>query len=287
MVKRLAIIALIACMLMFCGCLSMEVPPAVSAPGVKPEPSDIKSASALHLNGTAYDATLTVNGLPFTGTLARQDAATGWQFRLSGEQTEQIELMGIPVERTWELSIDLSKKGLTPDVNGLYSGKVSIALNYELERFDQEVYDLVKWERGDGVDFDNQQIKGWKSHDEYESSQLDKLWQSDDFTLYIGGLDNGRPYAAKTLGHTLSYLPESTKLHISHKLLFDLPGLGEAYEYSLQGDVNKQMALLHLKQYTGKQKKALPPEPVASFDLYTACNALTESYILLELSAKN
>mgnify|MGYP000967472061 FL=1 len=286
MLKRIAMLALAACMLALAGCFPVVAQPAagrsLTAAG------EAKSASAaLNLNGTAYAATLSINGLPIAGTLDRQDASTGWQFRLGGEQAEEVEIAGIPVKRTWEVSFNLSKKGLTANPNGLYRGQASISLHYDLENFDHEAFSLVMWERGAGADFDNQKIKGWKSHDEFEASQLDQLWQSDDFALYLGGLGEGRAYAAKTLGHTLSYLPESTQLHLSHKLLFDLPGPGESYVYTLEGDVFKQAAFLELKQYNGKQKKTLPLEPVASYDLSEALGALAESYILLELAAKN
>ncbi|MEA4969863.1 MAG: hypothetical protein VB051_04940 [Candidatus Pelethousia sp.] len=286
MLKRIAIMALAACMLALAGCF----PAAVAQPAAGHSlaaAGEAKSVStALNLNGTAYAATLSINGLPVTGTLDRQDASTGWQFRLGGEQTEEVEIAGIPVKRTWEISIDLSKKGLTADPNGLYRGQASVSLRYDLENFDHEAFSLVMWERGAGKDFDNQKIKGWKSHDEFEASQIDQLWQSNAFVLYLGGLGEGQDYVAKTLGHTLSYLPESTQLHLSHKLLFDLPGPGESYVYTLEGDAFKQAAFLELKQYNGKQKKTLPLEPVASYDLFEALNALTESYILLELEAK-
>ncbi len=287
MLKRIAIITLAACTLVLAGCFHAPAAQPAAGRGLPAAGGARGASTALNLNGTAYAATLSINGLPIAGTLDRQDASTGWQFRLSGEQTEEAEVAGIPVKRTWAVSFDLAKKGLTADPNGLYRGQASIALHYDLENFDQEAFSLVMWERGAGADFDNQKIKGWKSHDEFEASQIDQLWQSGDFALYLGGLGQGREYAAKTLGHTLSYLLESTQLHLFHKLLFDLPGPGESYVYTLEGDAFKQAAFLELKQYNGKQKKTLPLTPVASYDLSEALNALTESYILLELAAKN
>lgn len=59
----------------------------------------------IHLNGTAYDVLLTVNGLPMEGTLARADASEGWRLTLQGTGTENIRLAGEDVPRTWVISM--------------------------------------------------------------------------------------------------------------------------------------------------------------------------------------
>lgn len=281
--KRIAILALAACMLAPAGCLSI---PWSGDPGYARAEAGSRAETAqsnLHLNGTAYVAALSINGLPFQGALARRDASTGWRFQIRGKQVETADLAGVPVDRAWEISFDLSKKGLTMDPNGLYTGKASISLRYDMGPFDQEAFKLVMEERGNGTDFDYQRIKGWFSHDEYKASRLDQLWESTDFTLYIGGLEGNRTSMAKTLGHTLSYLPQRPSLRFVHRLYYDLPEDGETYVYILEGSESEQAALLRLAEYKGTPGKSLPPEPVARFDLSDALSALDEAYILLEL----
>ncbi|NCB30479.1 MAG: hypothetical protein EOM66_03645 [Clostridia bacterium] len=242
--------------------------------------------SNFHLNGTAYVATLSVNGLPMEGSLARLDASTGWRFLIQGKQTEEAELAGVPLKRTWEISLDLAKTGLTVDPNGIYRGKASISLHYDMEPFDKAVFEIAKDLRGNGTDFDYTKIKGWFSHDEYAPSKLDQRWESEDFPLYIGGLGEAGASVVKTLGHTLSYLPQERNLHLSHKLFYDMPQNGETYIYTMQADESEEAALLRLYQYKGKAKKSLSAKPVEQFDLSEALNALDNTYILLAISAK-
>lgn len=286
LIKRIAALMLAACLLALSGCLSKPAAqPGNYEPGGGPQAPQ-PAQSSLYLNGAAYEANLSINGLPFKGTLARADAAAGWRFQLSGSQVEKTELVGAEAARTWDISFDLSKKGLTADPTGIYKGRASISLAYDMAQFDKEAFSLVMWERGDGLDFNHQKIKGWLSHDEYETSVLTQLWRSEDFTLYIGPLQQGAPSYASTLGHTLSYMPDKPELSLSHRLYYDLPGEAEAYIYSLEGSEREQAAILSLKQYNGKKAKELPLDPVARFDLSGALNALNESYILLELTQK-
>ncbi len=274
------------CLLALWGCQA-AAPAATAAytvPGQAAGQAKTMPAS-LHLNGTAYKAALSINELAFTGFLGRQDASTGWLFRLGGEQTEQVEVGDIWVPRTWVVSFDLAKKGLTSNPNGYYSGKVSITLTYDMGAFDQEVFSMVLWERGNGTDFARKQLKGWRSHDAYQPSILSQSWESEDFTLYFGCLGEGKAYAAKTLGHTLSYLPQRSELALSHRLYYDLPEAGETYIYSLEAAEEEQAALLRLVQHKGGAKKALPKDPLLRIDLSGAYKALENSYILLELAA--
>jgi len=285
LIKRMLTLALAVCLFVLPGCMltSLVQTAAYDATG-KGTGNMETTIGSLNLNGTAYTATLSINGLPFTGSLARKDASDGWSFRLNGEQVEQVEIEGVNTPRTWKVSFGLYKKGLTSEPSGRYTGKVSISLEYDMKEFDREAFGIIEEDRGEGADFDYKNIKGWRSHGEYKPSTLNQLWESEAFTIYFG-LADGQAYAAKTMGHTLSYLPQSSELSLSHMLYYDLPEMEETYIYSLKAEEEAQAILLSLAKYEGKAKKNIPKGPLMRIDLSGAFNALEDSYILLELAA--
>lgn len=286
MIKRWLGIMLAVCALAAAGCVAgPAVGPSASVgplgAGTDPAPG---AGGNVYLNGQAYDAALTINGLPFTGKLSRADASSGWRLALSGTQAEETELEGVPLRRTWEVSLDLTKKALTANPNGRYVGRASVAVRYDMAPFDQAVFGLVRDARGNGADFDANRIGGWFSHDDYQASELAQVWEGDTFALYISGLGGGVKQVEKTLGHTLSYLPEAPALRINHRLYYDLPRDKETYEYTLQASLSEQAALLRFAKFTGKGNKALPKEPVLRLDLSGALNALTAAEISFKLT---
>ena len=118
-------------------------------------------AQELHLNGPEYDALLTINGIPFSGALVREDAAGGWELTVEGTGEDTAQLWGVTVQREWKVSMALSKEGLTSDPNGRYTGSVRFDVAYDLEPFDQAAFSLVLQARGDGTDFDAKDVQGW------------------------------------------------------------------------------------------------------------------------------
>lgn len=286
MLKRAIMLAAAVCALALTGCVSA---PAVRHPDYAPPQQGARAEAAqgsFNLNGTAYRVTLTINGgKPVEGSLAREDASSGWRLTLAGAREETVMLAGAQVERDWELSLDLAKQGLTANPNGLYKGKAFVSLVYDMQSFDKAAFGLVQELRGEGEDFDYRYIKGWRSHDAYEPSVLTQRWQSEDFVLYIGGLkENGEGYA-KTLGHTLSDMWQTAQLSLAHRLMYDLPAKAETFVYALESDAMNERAELSLVQYSGKNRKELPLEPLDYLDFSSAFNALEENVILLEFTA--
>lgn len=286
MIKRWLGFMLAVCALVLAGCVAgPAVRPSASAPplgaGLAPAPG---AGGNVYLNGQAYDAVLTINGLPFAGKLSRADASSGWRLALSGTQTEDAEVGGVTLRRTWEVNLDLTKKALTANPNGRYVGRASVAARYDMAPFDRAVFGLVRDARGNGTDFDANRIGGWFSHDDYQDSELAQVWAGDAFTLYVSGLGGGAKQVEKTLGHTLSYLPETPALRINHRLYYDLPRDGETYEYTLQASLVEHAALLRFAKFTGKGRKALPKEPVLRLDLSGALDALTAAETSFKLT---
>ena len=146
------------------------------------------NAQTLHLNGPEYDATLTINGIPFYGTLAREDAAGGWKLTMEGTGQEPVQLGGITLQREWNVTMDLSKEGLTVDPNGRYTGSVQIDVTYDMQPFDQAAFSLVLQAQGDGTDFDAKDVQGWFSHDESRPSNIACRWWDEAFSMYISCL---------------------------------------------------------------------------------------------------
>ncbi len=266
--KKKHSLRMLACLLVFISCF---IPAAVFA------------GEEIHLNGTAYDVLLTVNGLPMEGTLARADASEGWRLMLQGTGTENIRLAGEDVPRTWVISMDLKKEGLTSEPNGLYTGRISLSITHDMQAFDDAVFELVREERGRGADFDAQDISGWYSHDSHINSQVRQVWSSNAHSIYISGLEDGEE--EKSLAFTLSYLPVRTTFQINHRLYYQLAKKGELYEYTVLSNAEKESAEVRFVKYTGDGRKELPEEPVFEFDLSPALHALEEADMLFSIKA--
>lgn len=231
-------------------------------------------AQELHLNGPEYDALLTINGIPFSGALVREDAAGGWELTVEGTGEDTAQLWGVTVQREWKVSMALSKEGLTSDPNGRYTGSVRFDVAYDLEPFDQAAYSLVLQARGDGTDFDAKDVQGWFSHDESIPSQMACQWREDAFSMYISGLSQENTRTERSMQHTLSYLLRDVALQIDHRLYYDLPALGEQYIYTMRASLQEEAIFLHLAESTGGASFSLPEEPVLSLELGPLLDAL-------------
>lgn len=231
-------------------------------------------AQELHLNGPEYDALLTINGIPFSGALVREDAAGGWELTVEGTGEDTAQLWGVTVQREWKVSMALSKEGLTSDPNGRYTGSVQFDVAYDLEPFDQAAYSLVLQARGDGTDFDAKDVQGWFSHDESIPSQMACQWREDAFSMYISGLSQENTRTERSMQHTLSYLLRDVALQIDHRLYYDLPAQGEQYIYTMRASLQEEAIFLHLAESTGGASFSLPEEPVLSLELGPLLDAL-------------
>lgn len=231
-------------------------------------------AQELHLNGPEYDALLTINGIPFSGALVREDAAGGWELTVEGTGEDTAQLWGVTVQREWKVSMALSKEGLTSDPNGRYTGSVQFDVAYDLEPFDQAAFSLVLQARGDGTDFDAKDVQGWFSHDESIPSQMACQWREDAFSMYISGLSQENTRTERSMQHTLSYLPRDVALQIDHRLYYDLPAQGEQYIYTMRASLQEEAIFLHLAESTGGASFSLPEEPVLSLELGPLLDAL-------------
>ena len=231
-------------------------------------------AQELHLNGPEYDALLTINGIPFSGALVREDAAGGWELTVEGTGEDTAQLWGVTVQREWKVSMALSKEGLTSDPNGRYTGSVQFDVAYDLEPFDQAAYSLVLQARGDGTDFDAKDVQGWFSHDESIPSQMACQWREDAFSMYISGLSQENTRTERSMQHTLSYLLRDVALEIDHRLYYDLPAQGEQYLYTMRASLQEEAIFLHLAESTGGASFSLPEEPVLSLELGPLLDAL-------------
>lgn len=231
-------------------------------------------AQELHLNGPEYDALLTINGIPFSGALVREDAAGGWELSVEGTGEDTAQLWGVTVQREWKVSMALSKEGLTSDPNGRYTGSVRFDVAYDLEPFDQAAFSLVLQARGDGTDFDAKDVQGWFSHDESIPSQMACQWREDAFSMYISGLSQENTRTERSMQHTLSYLLRDVALQIDHRLYYDLPAQGEQYLYTMRASLQEEAIFLHLAESTGGASFSLPEEPVLSLELGPLLDAL-------------
>ena len=231
-------------------------------------------AQELHFNGPEYDALLTINGIPFSGALVREDAAGGWELTVEGTGEDTAQLWGVTVQREWKVSMALSKEGLTSDPNGRYTGSVQFDVAYDLEPFDQAAYSLVLQARGDGTDFDAKDVQGWFSHDESIPSQMACQWREDAFSMYISGLSQENTRTERSMQHTLSYLLRDVALQIDHRLYYDLPAQGEQYIYTMRASLQEEAIFLHLAESTGGASFSLPEEPVLSLELGPLLDAL-------------
>lgn len=231
-------------------------------------------AQELHLNGPEYDALLTINGIPFSGALVREDAAGGWELTVEGTGEDTAQLWGVTVQREWKVSMALSKEGLTSDPNGRYTGSVRFDVAYDLEPFDQAAYSLVLQARGDGTDFDAKDVQGWFSHDESIPSQMACQWREDAFSMYISGLSQENTRTERSMQHTLSYLLRDVALQIDHRLYYDLPAQGEQYIYTMRASLQEEAIFLHLAESTGGASFSFPEEPVLSLELGPLLDAL-------------
>lgn len=231
-------------------------------------------AQELHLNGPEYDALLTINGIPFSGALVREDAAGGWELTVEGTGEDTAQLWGVTVQREWKVSMALSKEGLTSDPNGRYTGSVQFDVAYDLEPFDQAAFSLVLQARGDGTDFDAKNVQGWFSHDESIPSQMACQWREDAFSMYISGLSQENTRTERSMQHTLSYLLRDVALQIDHRLYYDLPAQGEQYIYTMRASLQEEAIFLHLAESTGGASFSLPEEPVLSLELGPLLDAL-------------
>ncbi len=231
-------------------------------------------AQELHLNGPEYDALLTINGIPFSGALVREDAAGGWELTVEGTGEDTAQLWGVTVQREWKVSMALSKEGLTSDPNGRYTGSVQFDVAYDLEPFDQAAFSLVLQARGDGTDFDAKDVQGWFSHDESIPSQMACQWREDAFSMYISGLSQENTRTERSMQHTLSYLLRDVALQIDHRLYYDLPAQGEQYLYTMRASLQEEAIFLHLAESTGGASFSLPEEPVLSLELGPLLDAL-------------
>lgn len=231
-------------------------------------------AQELHLNGPEYDALLTINGIPFSGALVREDAAGGWELTVEGTGEDTAQLWGVTVQREWKVSMALSKEGLTSDPNGRYTGSVRFDVAYDLEPFDQAAFSLVLQARGDGTDFDAKDVQGWFSHDESIPSQMACQWRDDAFSMYISGLSQENTRTERSMQHTLSYLLRDVALQIDHRLYYDLPAQGEQYLYTMRASLEEEAIFLRLAESTGGASFSLPEEPVLSLELGPLLDAL-------------
>lgn len=241
------------------------------------------NAQTFHLNGPEYDATLTINGIPFYGTLAREDAAGGWKLTMEGTGQEPVQLGGITLQREWNVTMDLSKEGLTVDPNGRYTGSVQIDVTYDMQPFDQAAFSLVLQARGDGTDFDAKDVQGWFSHDESIPSQMACQWREDAFSMYISGLSQENTRTERSMQHTLSYLLRDVALEIDHRLYYDLPAQGEQYIYTMRASLEEEAIFLRLAESTGGASFRLPEEPVLSLELGPLLDALPNAQAKLTI----
>lgn len=239
----------------------------------------IAHGQELHLNGPEYDVLLTINGLPFHGSLAREDAAGGWKLTVEGTGQDTVQFSGVTLQRDWNVSMDLSKEGLTSDPNGRYMGDMRLDVTYDMQPFDQAAFSLVLQARGDGTDFDAQDVQGWFSHDESIPSQITCQWSNTDFSMYISGLSQLEPQVERSMRHTLSYLPFTITLKMDHKLYYDLPGQGERYIYTILPSLEEKTISVWLAEYIGENVPALPKEPVLKLDLEYMLNALAYAQV--------
>lgn len=244
------------------------------------------SDSNVHLNGVSYTALFTINGMPLEGTLERADASAGWKMHIQGSLSDSFTLdaYGISLPRQWDVDLALEKAGLTADPNGLYTGRASISLTYDLDPLKYATYDLIRELRGQGKDFDASRISGWYSHVETNLCTLAQRWESRDFNLYISGLTDAENAVARALGHTLSYLPAQPRALFSQTLYYDMPKYGERCVYSLRTDAAREVSQARLTAYLGEKKMSLPGEPILEIDLHPALDALTYSDICLTLT---
>lgn len=240
-------------------------------------------AQELHLNGPEYDALLTINGIPFSGALVREDAAGGWELTVEGTGEDTAQLWGVTVQREWKVSMALSKEGLTSDPNGRYTGSVQFDVAYDLEPFDQAAFSLVLQARGDGTDFDTKDVQGWFSHDESIPSQMACQWRDDAFSMYISGLSQENTRTERSMQHTLSYLLRDVALEIDHRLYYDLPAQGEQYIYTMRASLQEEAIFLHLAESTGGASFSLPEEPVLSLELGPLLDALPNAQAKLTI----
>lgn len=240
-------------------------------------------AQELHLNGPEYDALLTINGIPFSGALVREDAAGGWELTVEGTGEDTAQLWGVTVQREWKVSMALSKEGLTSDPNGRYTGSVQFDVAYDLEPFDQAAFSLVLQARGDGTDFDAKDVQGWFSHDESIPSQMACQWREDAFSMYISGLSQENTRTERSMQHTLSYLLRDVALQIDHRLYYDLPAQGEQYLYTMRASLQEEAIFLHLAESTGGASFSLPEEPVLSLELGPLLDALPNAQAKLTI----
>ena len=240
-------------------------------------------AQELHLNGPEYDALLTINGIPFSGALVREDAAGGWELTVEGTGEDTAQLWGVTVQREWKVSMALSKEGLTSDPNGRYTGSVRFDVAYDLEPFDQAAFSLVLQARGDGTDFDAKDVQGWFSHDESIPSQMACQWRDDAFSMYISGLSQENTRTERSMQHTLSYLLRDVALQIDHRLYYDLPAQGEQYIYTMRASLQEEAIFLHLAESTGGASFSLPEEPVLSLELGPLLDALPNAQAKLTI----
>lgn len=241
------------------------------------------NAQTFHLNGPEYDASLTINGIPFYGTLAREDAAGGWKLTVEGAGQEPVQLGGITLQREWNVTMDLSKEGLTVDPNGRYTGSVQIDVTYDMQPFDQAAFSLVLQARGDGTDFDAKDVQGWFSHDESIPSQMACQWREDAFSMYISGLSQENTRTERSMQHTLSYLLRDVALEIDHRLYYDLPAQGEQYIYTMRASLEEEAIFLRLAESTGGASFRLPEEPVLSLELGPLLDALPNAQAKLTI----
>lgn len=243
-------------------------------------------AQTFHLNGPEYDATLTINGIPFYGTLAREDAAGGWKLTMEGTGQEPVQLGGITLQREWNVTMDLSKEGLTVDPNGRYTGSVQIDVTYDMQPFDQAAFSLVLQAQGDGTDFDAKDVQGWFSHDESRPSNIACRWWDEAFSMYISGLSQENTKTERSMQHTLSYLPCDTTLEVDHTLYYDLPAQGQRYIYTMRPDLQENAIVVRLTDSIGEAPSALPKEPALKLDLEHLLNALANAQAMLRLQQK-
>ena len=243
-------------------------------------------AQELHLNGPEYDALLTINGIPFSGALVREDAAGGWELTVEGTGEDTAQLWGVTVQREWKVSMALSKEGLTSDPNGRYTGSVQIDVTYDMQPFDQAAFSLVLQARGDGTDFDAEDVQGWFSHDESLPSNIACRWWDEAFSMYISGLSQENTKTERSMQHTLSYLPCDTTLEVDHTLYYDLPAQGQRYIYTMRPDLQEKAIIVRMTGCVGKAPSSLPKEPVMKLDLDHMLNALANAQAMLRLQQK-
>ena len=99
----------------------------------------------------------------------------------------------------------------------------------------------------------------------------------------ISGLNPAGASVSKTLGHTLSYLPQSPNASLSQHLYYDMPRDGETYEYTVEANAQEQAVQVRFSEYSGKKGITPPAEPVLQIDLSPALDALRMSDIRLSI----